>query len=65
MITKVEDIESGNLCDHCEACFADCCGDVMFGNARPNSDNVVTCNDFQGEFNPEIMIQSEDEKVAG
>lgn len=64
MITRIKDLDNGNLCDHCEACIADCSGEIVFGKARPNSDNVVTCNDFQGEFNSEIMTQSEGEEVA-
>ena len=61
MITRMKDTENGNICDFCCGCIADCCGNVQFNEINPSSDNIIACDDFHGDFDPEIMIQSEGE----
>lgn len=61
MITRLKNIQE-NLCDRCLICFADCGGTPEFNEAEPLSDNVIACDAFHGEFNPETMIREAEDK---
>lgn len=56
-ITRMKDIENGNLCDYCKGTIAECCSFCEFNLANPASDNIIACDQFHGDFESEIMTQ--------
>ena len=52
-----------HLCNLCNDEFACCTGKVEFGDGI-GDDNVIECDEFDGEFDEVIMTTVEDGKYA-
>lgn len=56
-VVELED-KTDNLCDYCDCDYTDCISRIRFGT-NPSGDNIVGCNNFQGEIKDTFIEEKE------